>query len=117
MKSVDWLSPVRELFGFVFPFLERFSVIRAILGFILVFFLPGFAWSLIFFKQLKALERITLSLALSIVLVTLSLLFANRLGLRITGTNSVLIIIVVTILPVIAYYLNRVIKRMRGRVT
>ena len=80
------------------------------MGFILVFFIPGFAWSLLFFKQLKMLERIALSFALSIVLVTLSIFFVNRLGLRITGLNSVLIIIVVTILPVVAYYINRVFR-------
>jgi len=106
---LDWLNAV---FGLVFPFLERLPVIRAALGIVLVFFLPGFVWSLCFFRQLKALERITLSFALSIALVTLSLLFINRLtGLRLTGTSSVLIILVVTILPVIVYYLNRVIRR------
>jgi len=105
---LDWLNGVS---GFAFPFLERVPVIRAVVGFVLVFFLPGFVWSLCFFRNLKALERITLSIALSIALVTLSLLFVNRLtGLRINGLNSVLIILVVTILPVIAYYLNRVIR-------
>ena len=113
---MDWLSPIRELSGFVFPFLERLPVIRAILGFALVFFLPGFAWSLVFFKQIKVLERILLSFALSIVVVTLSLLFVTRLSeIRITGLNSVLIIIVVTILPIVAYYLNRYIRRRRGK--
>lgn len=113
---MDWLSPVRELFGFIFPFLERLPIIRAILGFILVFFLPGFAWTLVFFKQIKVLERILLSFALSIVVVTLSLLFVTRLtGARVTGFNSVLIIIVVTILPIVVYYLNRYIKRRRGK--
>jgi len=113
---VDWLSPIRELFGFTFPFLERLPVVRAILGFILVFFLPGFAWSLVFFRQLRVLERIVLSLVLSIVVVTLSLIFVDRLtGIRITGFNSVLIIILVTILPVVAYYLNKFIRRRRGR--
>ncbi len=115
---MDWLSPIRELFGFAFPLLERLPVIRAILGFILVFFLPGFAWTLVFFRQINVIERVTLSLALSIVVVTLSLLFMNRLiGLRITGLNSVLVIIVVTILPVLVYYLNRLIRRRRGNAT
>ncbi len=115
---MDWLSPIRELFGFVFPFLERLPIIRAILGFILVFFLPGFAWTLVCFRQINIIERVTFSLALSIVVVTLSLLFINRLlGIRITGVNSTLVIIVVTILPVAAYYLNRLIRRRRGSAT
>ncbi len=115
---MDWLSPIRELFGFVFPFLERLPVIRAILGFILVFLLPGFAWTLVFFKRINVIERVTFSFALSIVVVTLSIFSVNRLlGIRITGFNSALVIIVVTILPVIAYYLNRFIKRKRGSAT
>ncbi len=101
------ISSITEFFGFVLSFLGQLLAVRAILGFVLVFFLPGFAWTLIFFKQLGILERIALSFALSIVLVTLSVFFVTRLGLKITGFDSVLIIIVVTILPVIAYYINR----------
>lgn len=113
---MDWLSPIRELFGFAFAFSEPLSIIRAILGFILVFFLPGFAWTIVFFRKINVIERVTLSLALSIVVVTLSLLFISRLfGLRITGLNSALVIIVVTILPLLAYYLNRLVKRRRGK--
>ncbi len=115
---MDWLSPLRELFGFVFPFLERLPIIRAILGFILVFFLPGFAWTLVFFRQINVIERVTLSFGLSIVVVTLSLLLLNRLiGISITGFNSVLVIVAITILPALVYYLNRLIKRRRGRAT
>jgi len=115
---MDWLAPIREVFEFIFPFFERLLIIRAIFGFILVFFLPGFAWTFIFFRRINVIERVALSLALSIVVVTLSLLLMNRLvGIRITGLNSVLVIIVVTILPVAAYYLSRFIKRRRDNAT
>lgn len=115
---MDWLSPIRGLFEFALPFLERLPVIRAILGFILVFFLPGFAWTLVFFKQINIIERVVLSFGLSIVVVTLSLLFLNRLiGARITGLNAILVIIVITILPVVVYYLNRFIRGRRGSAT
>ncbi len=115
---MDWLSSITEPFGFAFAFLKPLSIIRAILGFILVFFLPGFAWTIVFFRRLNVIERVTLSFALSIVVVTLSLIFINRLiGLRITGFNSALVIIVITILPIVAYYLNRLIKRRRGNAT
>lgn len=115
---MDWLAPIRELFGFAFPLFERLTVVRAILGFILVFFLPGFTWTLVFFRQINLIERVALSFGLSLAVVTLSLLSLNRLiGLRITGFNSVMVIIVVTILPVVAYYLNRLIRRRRGRTT
>ncbi len=116
--GMDWLSPIRELFGFVFPLLESLPIIRAILGLILVLFLPGFAWTLVFFKQISVLERVTFSFALSVVFVTLSLLLVNRLiGVRITGFNSALVIIFITILPVVVYYLNRFIRRRRGNAT
>lgn len=115
---MDWLSPISGVFGFASPFLEGLPIIRAIMGVILVFFLPGFAWTLIFFKQINVIERVALSLALSIVVVTLSLLFTNNvIGIRITGFNSALVIIVITVLPVAAYYLSRYIRRRRGKAT
>ncbi|MFC2021852.1 hypothetical protein ACFLTR_01370 [Chloroflexota bacterium] len=115
---MDWLSPIREFFGFVFPLLEGLPVIRAILSFILVFFLPGFAWTLVFLRQINVIERVTFSFGLSIVVVTLSFLLMSRLiGIRLTGFNSALIIVTVTILPLVAYYLNRFIRRRRGRAT
>ena len=108
---MDWLSPIRQILEFVFPFLERLPAIRAILGFILVFFLPGFAWTLIFFKQVNIIERIALSFGLSIAVVTLSILILNVLiGVRITGLHSLLIIIAVTIIPLTFYYLKRFVK-------
>lgn len=112
---MDWFSPIRQIFEFAFPFLERLPPVRALLGFILVFFLPGFAWTLVFFKQINIIERIALSFGLSIAVVTLSILTLNvLLGIRITGLNSVLIIIVATIIPVVFYYLKRFIQRSPG---
>jgi len=109
---MDFLSPLRELFEFAFPFLERLPIVRALVGFIFVFFLPGFAWTLVFFRQINIIERIVLSFGLSIAVVTLSLLFLNRVaGIKITGFNSVLVIVAVTIIPVAFYYLNRLIRR------
>ena len=114
---MDWLFPIREIFEFALPFLDRVPIIRAILGFVFVFFLPGFAWTLIFFKgkQISVLERIALSFGLSIAIVTLSILALNMLiGIRITGLNAVLIIIAVTIVPVMFYYGTRFIGRRKG---
>ncbi|MFC2035726.1 DUF1616 domain-containing protein [Chloroflexota bacterium] len=114
---MDWLSPIREFFGFTFFFPEGLSIIRAIFGSTLVFFLPGFAWTIVFFKRINVIERVLLSFALSMVVVTLSILFINRLlGFKITGTSSALIIIIVTVLPIIAYYFNKLIRRRRGNV-
>ena len=97
-----------QVFGFLMPFLERMPAARAILGFILVFFLPGFAWTFVFFKQLNILERITLAIGLSIALVVLAVIALNvLLGIKITGVNSLLIIIVLAIIPGVIYYLKR----------
>ena len=91
---------------------ELFGFVRGILGFILVFFIPGFAWTLVFFKQVNILERIVLSFGLSIAVVTLSILVLNKLiGIRITGLNSALIILVITVVPIVIYYLNRLRRR------
>ncbi|MFC2071267.1 DUF1616 domain-containing protein [Chloroflexota bacterium] len=115
---MDWLSPIRELFGFVFPLLEHLPIVRAILGFILVLFLPGFAWTFVFFREINVIERIALSFGLSIGVVTLSVLIINRLiETSITGFNSTLVILVITVVPVAAYYLNSIIRRKRGNTT
>ena len=114
---MDWLASVKEIMGFALPFLDSLPAIRIILGLILVFFLPGFAWTLIFFsgRQINIIERLALSLGLSIAVVTLSILAMNKLiGVRITGFNSVLIILAITIIPVAIYYLKRLVKRRRG---
>jgi len=111
---VDWLAGANGILGFALPFLDSLSAIRVILGFILVFFLPGFAWTLVFFnrQQINIVERLALSFGLSIALVTLTILALNKLiGLSITGFNAVLAIIVVTIIPVVIYYLKKILVK------
>jgi len=117
---VDWLSAIKDIIGSAVPFLDSLPAIRAILGFILVFFLPGFAWTLVFFsgKQINIIERLALSLGLSIAVVAVSILALNILiGVRITGSNAVLVIIAVTIIPVVIYYLKRFIVKRQNNTT
>jgi len=102
---------MEQILGLVMPLVERLSTVRAVLGVILVFFLPGFAWTFVFFRQLTIIERIALAIGLSIALVTLGVIAANvLLGIRITGSNALVIILVLTIVPVVIYYLRRLIK-------
>ncbi len=111
---MDWLSGVKEIMGSAIPFLDSVPALRAIFGFILVFFLPGFAWTLVFFsgKQVNIVERLALSFGLSIATVTLSILALNKLiGMKITGSNAVLTIIAITVIPVAFYYLKKLIKK------
>ena len=112
---MDWLSPIRELVAGPAPFSRTSQSLRALLGFILVFFLPGFAWTLVFFrgKQINVIERVALSFGLSIAIVTLGILALGILvGIMVSGFNSVLIIIGVTIIPVVFYYLNKLIREV-----
>ena len=96
--------------------MDLLAAARAVLGFLLVFILPGVTWSFIFFKQLEVVERISLSFALSLVLVTLSLLAANRLiHLKITGLNALIVIILVTVIPVVYHYLNKLVRWRRAK--
>ena len=105
-----------ELFSSLLPFAERLPIIRAILGFILVFFLPGFAWTFVFFSRVNIIERIVLSFGLSIAAVTLSVIALNiLLGLKITGANSILVIIAITIIAVVAYFLKRLARQQESR--
>ncbi|MFC2007430.1 DUF1616 domain-containing protein [Chloroflexota bacterium] len=99
---------MEQFFSSALPFLDSIPAIRAILGVILVFFLPGFTWTLVLFKQINVIERIALSIGLSIAMVALVIIALNVLfGIKITGGNSLLIIIVLTVIPLPFYYLKR----------
>lgn len=111
---MEWLSGVKEIIGSAVPFLDTVPAIRAALGFILAFFLPGFAWTLVFFsgKQINIIERLALSFGLSIATVTLSIFALDKLlGMRITGFNAVLVIIVITVIPVAFYFVKRLVSK------
>lgn len=113
---MDWLAPLRQLVEISLPVLDSVPFIRAALGLILVFFLPGFAWTLVFFSRINWFERAVFSLGLSIAVVTLSILAFNLLlGVSISGLNSLLIILIVTIIPVVFHYLKRAVAGKRGK--
>jgi uncharacterized membrane protein len=105
-----------QLHQSVIPFIEDVPVIRVILASILVFFLPGFAWSLVFFyKNINIIERIALSIGLSIALVTLSVLALNvLLDVRINGFNAVVTIVVITVIPFGIYLIRRYLMHKSG---
>ena len=96
-----------SLFEFIVPLAERLSVIRAIVGFILVFFLPGFAWTLVLFSRINKVERVALSFGLSIAVVTLGIIVLHvLLGMSITGSNALLFIGMITIIAFVLYFLK-----------
>jgi uncharacterized membrane protein len=92
------------------PFIESVPWLRALIGFVLFFFLPGFAWTLVFFdrKKINYVERIALSLGLSIALITLSVIALNVVfDLRIDGSNALVTILVITIIPLGIYLVRK----------
>ena len=72
--------------------------LRVVFGSLFVFFLPGFAWSFVFFdktkKELDWLERGVLSIGLSIALVPLAVFWFNWvLNIKITLFHTILIVL------------------------
>ncbi|MDD4877074.1 MAG: DUF1616 domain-containing protein [Dehalococcoidales bacterium] len=99
---------MNEVINLILHLLDYVPLARAVISFVLILFLPGFAWTLIFFKQLSIPARIAFSFGLSLAVVTLSILVSNVVfQVKITGINSLVIIILVTTIPLTIYYVNR----------
>lgn len=76
--------------------------LRAVLGGLFLFLIPGLAWNLLIFEKEKmdALELVALSIALSISISTLSIFFLNSmLGVKITLINVGITLVTLTIIP------------------
>jgi len=72
--------------------------LRIIFGSLFVLFMPGFAWSFVFFdktkKEIDWLERVVLSIGLSIVSVPLAVFWFNWvLNIKITLFHTILIVL------------------------
>jgi uncharacterized membrane protein len=72
--------------------------LRVVFGSLFVLFLPGFAWSFVFFdkakKEIDWLERGVLSIGLSIALVPLAVFWFNWvLNVKITLLHTILIVL------------------------
>jgi uncharacterized membrane protein len=77
-------------------------VVVKVIGFIYILFVPGFAWSFVFFarSEMNWVERIALSAAMSIGLMTLSIFWLNWVfNVKITEISVGLVAVV---LPLIA---------------
>ena len=71
--------------------MEIIELLRIPLGALFVLFLPGFAWSFVFFKKgdIDVIERIALSFGLSIALVPLVAFWLNwLLKIRINASTN-----------------------------
>ena len=87
-------------------------LLRAILGLILIFFIPGFAFTWAVYARktdLSLIVRIALSCVLSIAIVMLSSLVLDFvLGIETTGMNVAIMLIVITLFFIYLYTLRRV---------
>lgn len=103
----------------VFTSLSFINSMRIFLGSFFVLFLPGFFISYLFFPRTRAfsedstesaridwLERIALSIALSIAIVPLIIFYLNLIGMKITTINSLIVIFVIIILSLLGIYIR-----------
>ncbi len=84
--------------------------LRIFFGSVFILFLPGFAWSYIFFarKNIDWIERVALSFGLSIVLVPLSVFWLNSsFQLKVTLLSTCLIVCGLTLIPVVYILIKR----------
>lgn len=65
--------------------------IRIVFGGVFLLFAPGYTWSHVFWQRhvIGGLERFTLSLAISLILVPLVVYLVNRIGTAITTAHSI----------------------------
>lgn len=83
-----------------------FETIRIIFGSAFVLFLPGFAWSFVFFRKEKIdlIERIVLSFGLSIILVPMTVFWMNYLvGIRINILDVSIEIAILIFIAIVVY--------------
>jgi uncharacterized membrane protein len=99
---------ISQLFGPFLPVLAGVPWLRAALAIAIVFFLPGLAWTFVFFRRINIPERLALAIGLSIASVTLSVIVLNvAFHVRVNGVNAVLTILAITAVPAVIYLFQR----------
>ena len=86
------------------------EILRAVVGFVLVLFVPGYAATWALFpddKEIDLIERIALAIGLSIALVVLLIYALNvAVGVKINMLNSLLVITVITLVCSGIYFMR-----------
>lgn len=98
---------------------ETYEIARIVLGLAFVLFVPGFVWSYVFFSrgEIDLIERIALSFGLSIVLIPLTVFWLNwLLHIPINLVNVTIVVAVLTVIPIIHFYLkhHKIYVRLKG---
>jgi len=86
------------------------EAIRIFSGSVFILFVPGFAWSYIFFarKNIDWIERVALSFGLSIALVPISIFWLNWLfQIKITFLSTFITVCSLTVLPIAYIFAKR----------
>lgn len=90
--------------------MDLIEVLKIIFGSFFVLFVPGFAWSFLFFGrgEIDWIERIALSFGLSIAIVPLVIFYLNYLlGVKITIFSSTFAILLLTLIPAAIYFAKK----------
>ena len=93
------------------------EILRAIFGGIFLLVLPGLSWSFLFFKkrEIAPIERIGISIGLSIAIVCLCLFLMNKaLGFALNLLNCTILVLIVTVFPVIVAAIRARFKKTGG---
>ena len=86
------------------------EIIRAIFGGLFLLFVPGFAWSYVFFarKNINGIERVALSFGLSVALVPLTVFWLNFMfQVKVTLVNTCLVVCGLTVIPAVYFLIKR----------
>jgi uncharacterized membrane protein len=90
--------------------MDALDIVRIIFGSVFVLFVPGYAWSYVFFGRGKIdlVERLALSFGLSIALVPLTVFWFNWVfHVQITLVNTCLIVCGITIIAIVWFYARK----------
>ncbi|MFA5134738.1 MAG: DUF1616 domain-containing protein [Patescibacteria group bacterium] len=112
LVSFGFLVLIAFILSFFLTLSEAF---RLVFGTMFILFIPGFAWSWIFWKRgsIDAIERGTLSIALSIAFVPLTTYLLFKAGIAISLFNVLIEVAGLIIAAiVIKYYADKKEKRL-----
>jgi len=89
---------------------------RLVFGVVFLLFLPGFFWSSVFWQKggVDAVERLTISLLLSIGLVPLAVYWFHKIGVKINAPNVTLEVSAVITLGIVVLLFRQYWQKSRN---
>jgi len=82
------------------------TIPKVILGIIYILFLPGLAWSYVFFRrgEIDPVERLAISFGLSVAIVPLSVFWMNYIfRIKITGVSVTLLVLLLILSAILIH--------------